>query len=329
MICRSFTPNRGYWRPLQGDHDFAEILSQDTIDRIDTDINNTRTGNATIEGTMYGSFGIDTDDECARLHTTELTASRDFTFPDKDATLVGVGVSQTWSASQVFGKLTHAKSTASLDGKVLIGSTLHVKSTASIDGKASITGKTIVASTIHGKAVASIDGKLKVNGDADFNDNVITGIEGGNSVHARHFVINTSDLTANAASQDINLYRASSGDVIYDVVGNIGTPFGTITLASSDHNASKFNIMVGDAGDVDGFGAKQHLGSNVVSAGWMYDGQGREKGAYLYNPASTLRHSKVYTEATLIKARVLASICNLASIEQGAVHIYITTLQNE
>ena len=37
MIQKSFT-SRGYWRCLQGDFDFAEILSQSTIDLIDTDI---------------------------------------------------------------------------------------------------------------------------------------------------------------------------------------------------------------------------------------------------------------------------------------------------
>ena len=40
MLCRSFTTNRQYWRPLQGDYDFAEIMSQETIDKIDTDIAN-------------------------------------------------------------------------------------------------------------------------------------------------------------------------------------------------------------------------------------------------------------------------------------------------
>ena len=40
MVCRSFTTNRGYWRPLQGDYDWAEIMSQETIDKIDTDIQN-------------------------------------------------------------------------------------------------------------------------------------------------------------------------------------------------------------------------------------------------------------------------------------------------
>uniref|UniRef100_A0A6M3JRS7 Tail protein n=1 Tax=viral metagenome TaxID=1070528 RepID=A0A6M3JRS7_9ZZZZ len=40
IVCRSFTTNRGYWRPLQGDSDWAEIISQETIDKIDTDIQN-------------------------------------------------------------------------------------------------------------------------------------------------------------------------------------------------------------------------------------------------------------------------------------------------
>jgi len=38
MICRDYTPNRSYWRPGQGDHDFAELLSQEVIDQIDTDV---------------------------------------------------------------------------------------------------------------------------------------------------------------------------------------------------------------------------------------------------------------------------------------------------
>ena len=38
IVCRSFTSNRGFWRPLQGDSDWAEIMSLETIDKIDTDI---------------------------------------------------------------------------------------------------------------------------------------------------------------------------------------------------------------------------------------------------------------------------------------------------
>ena len=38
IICRSFTTNQGWWRCLNGDADFADLLSQLTIDKIDTDL---------------------------------------------------------------------------------------------------------------------------------------------------------------------------------------------------------------------------------------------------------------------------------------------------
>ncbi len=60
MVNRSFSSNRGYWRPLQGDFDFAEILSQDTIDKIDTDIQN-----------LSASVNINASN--AILHTSGLT----------------------------------------------------------------------------------------------------------------------------------------------------------------------------------------------------------------------------------------------------------------
>ena len=44
MACRSFTTNRGYWRPLQGDSDWAEVMSQETLDKIDTDMSNALSG---------------------------------------------------------------------------------------------------------------------------------------------------------------------------------------------------------------------------------------------------------------------------------------------
>jgi len=56
MVCRSFTTNRGYWRPLQGDHDSAEIISQQTVDLIDTDIGKILDGSASLEGTAVDNF---------------------------------------------------------------------------------------------------------------------------------------------------------------------------------------------------------------------------------------------------------------------------------
>lgn len=87
MVMRSYT-SRGYWRILQGDADFAEILSQETIDPIDEDISHIMSGNATVDGTTSTSFGIDTDGNCARLKVANLTASREIELPNKAANLV-------------------------------------------------------------------------------------------------------------------------------------------------------------------------------------------------------------------------------------------------
>ncbi|MFH1428400.1 MAG: hypothetical protein ABIH39_01530 [Candidatus Margulisiibacteriota bacterium] len=54
IVCRSFTTNRGYWRPLQGDSDWAEIMSQETIDKIDTDIANIISGAASLNLNIRG-----------------------------------------------------------------------------------------------------------------------------------------------------------------------------------------------------------------------------------------------------------------------------------
>ncbi len=47
MVVSDFSTNRGYARVHQGDADWADILSEQVIDKIDTDIQNIITGNAT------------------------------------------------------------------------------------------------------------------------------------------------------------------------------------------------------------------------------------------------------------------------------------------
>ena len=86
-IGRSFTSNRGYWRILNGDNDFADILSQETIDKIDDDVGNIVSGNATIDGTVGTSFGIDTDGNTLMIKSTNLSASRYYHFPDYNASI--------------------------------------------------------------------------------------------------------------------------------------------------------------------------------------------------------------------------------------------------
>lgn len=124
------------------------------------------------------------------------------------------------------------------------------------------------------------------------------------------------------SSQDITLFRASPGDIITDVVANLTTLFkGTVD------NATKCAFFVGDLADPNGFGTIHTLGS-TESTGYLYENWsiGTDKGAYLLN-ASIQRH-KIYTLATLVKARFIAS-SYLASVTAGAIDVYTFCAQCE
>ena len=88
VACRSFTTNRGYWRVLSGDSDWAEIMSAETIDKIDTDIANILSGNASLDGTAKASFGINTGGNTGRFKTTNLSSSHDLELPDVGGNIV-------------------------------------------------------------------------------------------------------------------------------------------------------------------------------------------------------------------------------------------------
>ena len=120
MIMRSYT-SRGYWRVLQGDNDFAEILSQETIDKIDDDIDYLydylKVGSPTsAHGTTASTFAIHIGATLGRFWIDNLTASRDYRLPDQNATLAGLGVEQSFSADQTFNASVHIKGNASIDG---------------------------------------------------------------------------------------------------------------------------------------------------------------------------------------------------------------------
>jgi len=122
-IGRSFTSNRNYWRVLSGDYDFAEILSQETIDPIDTDIALLFTAYSTgsAVGTLASTFAINMDATLCRFWTDNLTSSRDFRFPNQNATLAGLGVAQEFSVDQTFNASVWIKGNASIDGTLTIG----------------------------------------------------------------------------------------------------------------------------------------------------------------------------------------------------------------
>ena len=54
MVMRDYSIFRSYWKPAQGDKDFAEILSQETIDPIDEDIGDIMVRLEAIEEALRG-----------------------------------------------------------------------------------------------------------------------------------------------------------------------------------------------------------------------------------------------------------------------------------
>jgi len=249
MANRSYTISRGYWRCLQGDFDFAEILSQDTIDKIDTDINNIITGNASIGGTKTKVFKINYNGSAARLHASWLTASRDYTFPDQNATLAGLSVAQTFSADQTIDANLWVTGNASIDGtldvtgettlgdRAIVTGTLWSKNNASIDGRVWVTGnasvdgtldvtgettiddRAIVTGTLWNKYNASIDGDLAVGG------NISGDTYGSDSSVSDAELLYIGTLTSNAQTQlttnVTNITRANASiDTLQDNVIN-------------------------------------------------------------------------------------------------------------
>ena len=69
LITRSFSSNRGYARPWQGDTDFADICRELIVDLIDQDIGRILGGTASIQGTSATRF------HAATLDTNQITAT--------------------------------------------------------------------------------------------------------------------------------------------------------------------------------------------------------------------------------------------------------------
>ena len=80
MICRSFSANRNYYRPQQGDSDWADLLSERTIDKIDTDIANLQAGIIEVVS-KTDDYVIPTTDLNKSIRMKASTAKR-FWFPN-------------------------------------------------------------------------------------------------------------------------------------------------------------------------------------------------------------------------------------------------------
>lgn len=185
--------------------------------------------------------------------------------------------------------------------------TVHVKGnfTASIDGNSTeaVTGiKKITA------AGASIDNTL----DMLWN----TVARAKNVLRSEKVTVSHADLTS-TASQYVNLYRASPGDSVVNVVGNLTAAFGT-----GPASRQRTYIQVGDVTDTDGF-AVDKMASNT---GWKWTEEtNATKGAYFKN-ASAARVIKTLTSGMDIRALFTASDMYLASMNAGSIDFYIDVM---
>jgi len=105
--------------------------------------------------------------------------------------------------------------------------TQHVKSdlTASVDGD-----HKIKADSHHVTCRASFDGALAINGELNLNQGKIVNAE--NVLRSVKKTVTYSDFTATSRKfpQNIQIYRASPGDTVTNVIANITESFAVASL---------------------------------------------------------------------------------------------------
>jgi len=279
LINRSFSVNRNFWRPLQGDYDFAEILSQDTIDKIDTDIANIIAGNASIFRTSASRFIINYDGNAVRLNASLLTASRDYTFPDQNATLAGLSVAQTFTANQTVDASLWVKGNASIDGNLAVGGNLTIseinvtssiigQANASIDGDlavgddVTVGGGINVTSSIIGQGNASIDGTLAVGGNLSVTGDFYVG---GSMIVTSSVLHKGDNIFGDQDSDNHKFFGTTTASGGIFVAGSI---IGQANASIDGALSVGGNIIV--AGNVDGVDVAA-LSSNVGTANASID----------------------------------------------------------
>ena len=201
--------------------------------------------------------------------------------------------------------------------------TQHVKSdlTASVDGN-----HKVKADVHHVVPRASFDGAVAINGALSIGGK-ITGAD--NVVRSVKRTVPYSEFTATNRKfpQTVKLYRASQGDTVSNVVGNVTTYFGMASLMGTGINAvSRLHVSVGDLSATGG------LKTTIVPATdtgwrWMMDSPstGASRGSYLKSITGSLL-TKSYTTATYISANFRASENYLASLGQGSMDFYVDVM---
>ncbi len=139
-VQRSFSANRGYWRVLSGDFDFAEILSQDTIDKIDTDIQN-----------LSASVNFLASNIVAQTDLDVLTAS----ITTLKSNVVNLDASVDRNTASIVG---HNSDISGLTTNVINAGASIARNTASITGHSSnIVNNNASIGTVRANTGASID----------------------------------------------------------------------------------------------------------------------------------------------------------------------------
>ena len=118
------------------------------------------------------------------------------------------------------------------------------------------------------------------------------------------------------------------GDSISELFFKLATPFkydtGPATVIGSI-----CRVTFGDRSDQDGYCKTKLCGSSVAAGTYFHTTMGGlvGKGPYLFNAASNLPKSKVYTATSYIQCKLTASAFYVASLTQGAVHVYYDIMQ--
>jgi len=171
--------------------------------------------------------------------------------------------------------------------------------------------------------VASPEGTFHIKTDVDMNNKKLTKVQGGNVLSRRKITVTHADFTAASLDQRVTLFEAAAGDTVYDIIGQLATPFkydtGPATVLGSICKMS-----IGDNSYLTGFSTAQLVGSSVAPAIMFASPTGLGgKGLHLWN-ASGVRVQKVYTAAASIECKLNASAgFFVASLTQGAIHFYV------
>ena len=204
--------------------------------------------------------------------------------------------------------------------------TQHVKSNlvASVDGnhkvKADVhhvTPRASFDSSMAIKGALAVTGALAVGGKITGADNVVRSVK-------RTVLYSEFTATSRIAPQTVKLYRASQGDTVSNVVGNVTEYFGPASLMGTGINAvSRLHVSVGDLSATGGF-KTTIVPATDTGWRWMMDGNttGASFGTYLKSITGSPLVKKYITGTLVFRA----SENFLASLDQGSMDFYVDVM---